>query len=137
MLPVYNQQREDLSIKQSRCEIKSIHQWFEKNRLPERIFNLNPKHGENGKGNIPGESILLCSKEKAQCLLHKAVGDSSNPTLFYYDEEYGRYMEFKNENTGNNTYHAFHIENNILCHRLKKSIKEKIDYVFPDFKDKG
>lgn len=127
-LPVFNQHGEDRSIEQLGCNIKELHTWFGENRLPERVFRLNPKHGENGKKNFKGESVLLCSHAEAEKLLHKAIGNSGDRTLHYYDKKNTKYIEFKAENTGN-SYHAFHVENNIVCHRISKEVKKKIDKI--------
>lgn len=63
---------------------------------------------------------------EAEELLHRAVGQSVTGPLFYYDEEYGKYIEFKNENTPANSYHAFHVDSSIVCHRVPKEVMEKI-----------
>lgn len=92
-------------------------------------YTHNPKHGEHGKGNQPGESPLAGWDYEAEELLHRAVGQSVTGPLFYYDEKYRKHIEFKNENTQVNSYHAFHIDTSILCHRIPKEVMEKIELV--------
>lgn len=106
-----------------------MHEWFSNNRKPKRIYNYNPKHGENGVGNRKDESPLLCSRQEAETLLPNAVGTSVDAALFYYDKKHGHYIEFKNENTAINSYHAFHIADNIVCHRVPKEVIKKIKLI--------
>lgn len=87
-------------------EVKELAGWFENNRRPSRIFNWNPKHGEYGKGEYPGESKLMGSRDEARSLLHKAWGTDLR-VLFFFDEKYNQYIEFKREL--GNTYHGFHL----------------------------
>lgn len=94
------------------ADVRGISLWFATNRKPQRGFNPNPKHGENGKGAHPSNkgnkvSILMCSKEEAEQMLHKAVGTDLR-TLYYFDRKYNQYIEFKCE--CENTYHAFHLD---------------------------
>lgn len=109
--------------------IKDIAGWFTRSRKPQRVYNWNPKHGENGKGAHPENkgdevSLLLCSREEADVLLKKAIGIHPQGTLFYYDTNNRHYMEFKMEST--NTFHSFHIEDE---NRIPKVIKNKITYL--------
>lgn len=119
-----------IQIDQCGGSIKHISQWFETNRKPTRTFHLNPKHGENGIGAYhknKGEevSILLCSKQEAEIMLQKALGTFNAPTLYYYDEVNQKYIEYKFENTPNNSYHAFHIDKE----RVPKDVIAKIKKV--------
>jgi hypothetical protein len=132
-LPVFDsdhvQKRVPEGIRQLPCRIIALHGWFEENRLPKRKFRINPKHGENGKGHQKGAAPLLCSCSQAEALLHKAVGEDSsarNP-LFYYDKVHNRYIEFRSENTPDNAYHAFHLEEGEISSRLGSRIVEKIE----------
>lgn len=89
--------------------------WIIENRQP-RLFNLNPKHGENGKGAKANKgekvSVLLCHKQHAQTLLDSSIGDKRiNKKLFNFDNEHQKYIVFEDENTPNNTYHGYHIDN--------------------------
>lgn len=110
-----------------RAEIKPIANWLESNRRPQRIFNLNPKHGENGKGAQrlnKGEpvSVLMCSRSEAEALLYKAIG-SDPKTLYFFDVNHKQYIEFKRE--FDNTYHAFHLKKEDE-NRIPKCIKDGI-----------
>lgn len=118
---------DDFEIEVRKAEIKSIAQWFESNRIPQRCFRLNPKHGELGKGAHPsnkGEkvSVLMCSRGEAGNLLKKAIGEDLK-TLYFYDTNYNHYIEFKRESE--NVYHAFHLEKTDE-QRIPNKIKEAI-----------
>jgi len=92
-----------------------LENWISQNRQP-RLFNLNPKHGENGKGAKANKgeevSVLLCNKKHAQELLDTAVGDKRiSKKLFNFDNEHQKIIVFEDENTPNNTYHGYHVDN--------------------------
>jgi hypothetical protein len=92
-----------------------LEDWINKNRQS-RLFNLNPKHGENGKGakSNKGEevSVLLCNKKHAQELLDSAIGDKrKTKKLFNFDNEHKKFIVFEDENTPDNTYHGYHVDN--------------------------
>lgn len=129
VLPVFDCKENHQEIEQRACRCKNVHDWFVKNRKPPRRYTHNPKHGEHGKENQPGESPLAGWDYEAEELLHRAVGQSVTGPLFYYDEKYKKHIEFKNENTQVNSYHAFHIDTSILCHRIPKEVMEKIELV--------
>jgi hypothetical protein len=44
--------------------------------------------------------------------------------LYFYDKKREKYIEFRNENTPQNTYHAFHIEQKEIAKEAKKKIGE-------------
>jgi hypothetical protein len=80
-----------------------------------RSFNLSSKHGENGKGNRPGESLLLCAKEDAQKLLDTAIPcfeeKEKGKNLFNFDHTHDTFIMFYYE--GDNPqrqWHGFHLE---------------------------
>lgn len=116
-------QGKDVEIDTMELELKNITSWFENNRRPSRVFNWNPKHGEYGKGEYPGASKLMGSREEAAELLHKAVGTDLR-VLFFFDEKYNQYIEFKRESE--NTYHAFHLDKEDEK-RVPAKIKQHID----------
>lgn len=95
--------------------IEKIENWLQVNRRPTRVYNWNPKHGENGIGaykehkNDP-VAILYCSIEHAEALLHKAIGENDIGPLYAWDEEFDRYMEFKQESKSSTTFHSYHLE---------------------------
>ena len=98
-----------LEVKQ---DLKSLYDWFCEKRLPQRRFDINDKHGKNGKGgrSLPGgkkAGLLLCNKSHAQDLLNRAIGtEGVDGDLWYYDKEYERYIYF--ENQYENVQPAFH-----------------------------
>lgn len=102
----------DWELEVRKADFKSVLKWYETNRKPQRIFNLNPKHGENGKGAHPankGEKvyILMCSREEAENMLLKAIGADLR-VLYFFDQVHNQYIEFKCESE--NTYHGFHLD---------------------------
>lgn len=110
----------------NKCELEN---WLFENRTP-RIFNLNPKHGENRQElrYEHGEEIspLRCTKEEAQQLLEKAVGELGERDLFNYDSVYQKFIIFKDENTPQNTFHGFHVEDeNEVPQRIQQLLKSK------------
>lgn len=120
------------SFELSCCDMNTVglSDWFSKNRKPVRKFNLNPKHGENGKGahlEHKGDSvsILLCSKETASELLDRAVGvEAGARTLYFYDIDNEKFIEFKQES--DNVYHGFHLGEAEARERIPKNVIEKI-----------
>lgn len=129
ILPVYDADRNNQEIEHRECTCGTLHKWFITQRKPPRIFNFNPKHGENGVGHRHDASPLRCLRGEAEEMLHKAVGESPGKPLFYYDTIRKQYIEFKNEKTKVNTYHAFHVENNIVCHRIRKEVIKKTEQI--------
>lgn len=121
-----NQDEMELDVRNA--DIKSISKWYETNRKPQRIFNLNPKHGENGRGAHPGNkgekvSVLMCSRGEAKEMLLKAIG-SDLRILYFFDQIHNQYIEFKRESE--NTYHGFHLDA-IDEKRVPEEIKMMID----------
>jgi hypothetical protein len=81
--------------------------------LSPRTFNVNPKHGENGAGNLPNASILLCSREKAQILLNDAIPCflEREKNLYNFDSVHNTFIEFFFEgNNPQNQWHGFHLK---------------------------
>lgn len=109
-------------------DIPIVHKWFTKNRLPKRQYHWSLKHGENGKGNWPGVSVLLGSRIEAEQLLHKAIGTKEKKDLYVYDNKYGKYMRFMPENV-NDTYHSFHINESEIDPHIKAVIFKKLGMI--------
>lgn len=129
LLPVFNEKKEKQEIALRECRCARVHEWFAANRKPARTYTFNPKHGEKGKGHKKGASSLLCSKGEAAKMLQLAVGESLHLPLFYYDKKHRKYIQFKNENTGANSYHAFHMADNEVGRTLPKAVLKKIELV--------
>ena len=116
------------SISVCDLNLKKLAAWFEQNRIPQRFFNLNPKHGEEGKGAHRSNkgskvSILMTNKEEATKLLQRALGEDPK-TLFFFDSKQKMYIEFKQEH--DQTYHGFHLDKEEQD-RVPKSILKKIE----------
>lgn len=96
---------------------RELHAWLSDNRIPQRKYKYNPKHGESGinDGTILPDGTpaakLFCDGERAQKLLCKAIGDISiDRNLWYYDPENQKiiYFEYQNESP-QHEYHAYHL----------------------------
>jgi hypothetical protein len=77
-----------------------------------RTFNLNPKHGENGQGNRPNASVLLCSQQQAQLLLESAAPCflETDKRLYNFDNNYNTFVIFYFEGSNpQNQWHGFHV----------------------------
>jgi hypothetical protein len=121
------EQISNASIEQIECRElkKELKKWFDSNRIPPRIYNVNQKHGENGIGEWSGASKLLCSHEDAGEMLSKAIGTSSIDELYYYDQNHNTYIIFRYEgNIGTNQFHAYHLSAKDV---IDKSIKRILD----------
>ncbi len=101
----------------------NLFDWFCENRVPARVFHLNPKHGENGQGYFPNASPLMCNKEEAQILLNKAIGKEIKE-LFQFDSNHNMYLVFRYENEPNNRYHGYHIDKDST--EIPKIIKDRL-----------
>ena len=96
---------------------RDLHAWLSENRIPQRRYKYDKKHGEYGNNNnwhLPDgtpAAMLKCGPEHAQEVLCKAIGDTSkDDNLWYYDEEIQEilYCEYQNESP-QNEYHCYHI----------------------------
>jgi len=106
-------------------QIDDIRYWITKNTV-ERKFNKSKKHGENGKGNWKGESVLLCDCEVAQNLLNSSIPDfhELDNRLFNFDPISETYIEFYYEGkTPNNQWHGFHLDPNDWDKRVPNKIR--------------
>lgn len=97
--------------------LKDLHAWLSENRIPQRQYKYNPKHGENGindNSHLPDgtpAALLECNGIQAQQMLCKAIGDIDiDNNLWYFDHERKKiiYFEFQNENP-QNEYHCYHL----------------------------
>lgn len=106
-------------------ENESLIEWISKNGEP-RNFHLSPKHGENGVGNWPGESVLRCNEKDAQLFLNKSIADFDEKNrFFFFDDNHDTYIEFFYE--GNNPqkqWHGFHLSKNDWHQRVPNSVKK-------------
>lgn len=101
------------------CDIGTIHKWFSKNRLPERTYHFNPKHGDanhpsqyyiDRHGNRRRAAQLLTNTDDTKELLKYAVGKDQTSELWYYDTTNGCFIYFENEGaTPQLEFHAYHL----------------------------
>ena len=120
----------NLSISNNNSQLEK---WTLQKRI-KRIFNLNPKHGENGKSahtfNKGDEvSLLECSKANAQTLLESAIGDVriDSKRLFNYDLDKAKYIVFYFEGESpQNQYHGFHLTSEIAKQKIPNNILKRL-----------
>jgi len=108
---------------------KDIANWIVSNSN-ERFFHKSDKHGENGKGNWPNESVLLCNKEQAQELLFIAIPNfiEKGKRLFAFDESHQTFIEFYYEGDNpQNQWHGFHVKESEWDIRVPLSIRKYFD----------
>lgn len=94
-----------------KLNVEEIALYLTERRYPERVFELNRKHGEcrkevryeNGRKISP----LKCTKEQAQKLLHLAFGFKDRH-VWAYDIEEEQLMEFKRHSDF--VWHGYHID---------------------------
>jgi hypothetical protein len=96
------------------CSLKAqMIEWIKLKRQ-KRVFKINPKHGENGKGkkHNKGEEVssLLCSVDEANSLLQDAISYGSLSELYCLDKGRDKFLVFKSENTQDNAYHGYHVQ---------------------------
>lgn len=92
-------------------DVKEIAVYLSEKRFPERVFELNPKHGEC-RSEVRYESgrkvsPLKCTKEYAQKLLHMAFGQKEG-LVWAYDDEANQLLEFKWQSDF--VWHGYHID---------------------------
>ena len=95
--------------------VVALHTWLSKHRFPIRNYKFNPKHGDahhkalphtNRRGELIQSAQLLTDTSDTENLLKKAVGESVDGDLWFYDEVNGCYIYF--ENQGDNPQHEYH-----------------------------
>lgn len=111
--------------------LKELYEWLSENRLPQRIYVYNPKHGDayhkaqslpNGKQ----AAQLETDKDTTQQLLNKAIGTDTTSALWYYDNDRRKYIYFENQNEIRLAFHAYHLRpgeenySNIDLEKLKQ-----------------
>lgn len=113
-------------------DIKSLHEWFTHNRLPKRIFDYNPKHGDNHRRSQmishsnKRAAQLECSKDEAEELLHNAVGHDIQSALWYWDSKVQKHIYFEYQRDNRLGFHGYHLEvgdenyDNIAIEKLEK-----------------
>lgn len=117
--------------------IPDVYEWIAENRIPSRVYHWNEKHGENGVGahkSNKGDqvSVLLCSREHAQELMHKAIANPTFDVLYCFDPQHKKYMEYKQDtvltdkenNIVERGYHSFHINDES---RIPKEVKDRMN----------
>lgn len=115
--------------------INTITDWFAENRIPIRLYEWNPKHGENGKGQHTAlkqrdfVSVLRSDRNYPKTLVGKAYGQNKyanqdpKNNLYIYDPDSGAFLRFVPGGARPNTYHAFHISNEDVPNEIKKKYK--------------
>lgn len=124
----------EIEIDRRVLAVREIANWFIYNRRPVRVYNHNDKHGENGTGqkNNKGEivSVLRCSIEEAAAMLHLATKvEGDNKPLYYFDKNYSQYIVFKCDNYIQQSYHAYHTDNE---DEVPEEVKRKLRLISND-----
>ena len=122
-IQLFDSDQKTITFSQRPCEIPQIHEWFVRFRQPQRIYNHNPKHGENGVGNWFGATVLLCSQKDAERLLVNAIGLKNSKYLYIFDKINKKYVKFYSEgNIPQNSYHCHHLYDNEVSDCIKKKL---------------
>lgn len=112
--------------------IPSLHQWFSENRKPQRIYDCNPKHGDDSHparmiaGTGRRAAQLLTNQAETEQLLKLAVGTDTFSALWYYDEAHEKYIYFENQQERRLAFHGYHLSegeenySNIDLEKLEK-----------------
>lgn len=99
-----------------RSDIKGLHEWFSHNRFPKRKFDYNPKHGDRHRRSQmiahsnKRAAQLECSIDKAEELLHKALGHDTESALWYWDSQVQKHIYFENQRDNRLGFHGYHLE---------------------------
>lgn len=134
---VKNGEDNEVSLEAIEPDVHAVYEWISTHRKPVRVYIPNPqKHGTEGKGaqnanKKDSVGVLLCSDEKAEELMHHALGLSNGAKkLFVYDFDQKKYMQF-NKGSGNidNNYHGWHLNSvhDIIIHNKDRKIIELAD----------
>ena len=97
-------------------DIPTLYNWFCKNRLPQRIFDYNPKHGDENNlawmisGTNRRAAQLEVSKAEAQRLLELAVSSDTTSALWYYDAQRKKHIYFENQQEERLAFHGYHLQ---------------------------
>lgn len=116
-----------LKVTSTNCQLKiqtvrhiaELHDWLSMHRFPSRHYVYNAKHGDahnpshtytNRHGHVERAAQLLTTTAATRVLLKKAVGESPEGDLWYYDGANGCFVYFENQgNTPQHEYHAYHL----------------------------
>ena len=125
-----------ITVESLPMSISHVFEWLSNHHKPLRKYEWNEKHGENGKGAHKGNkgdevSLLLCSISHAEELLPKAIGKPMYDTLYIFDTEHDKYMEFQagckyanlQPDAIERLYHSYHINDSS---RVPKRVADKI-----------
>lgn len=105
----------DIIAMDVQTSVPDMYKWLCVNRIPQRRFDVNDKHGENGVGarSIPHKGLaglLLCYRTEAQELLEKAIGKGKESDLWYYDTRKNEFIYFENQyESPQPAFHGYHV----------------------------
>lgn len=99
--------------------VRDMHCWLSDHRFPKRNYVYNDKHGDayhearkyrNRHGYEATAAQLLTTADVTQDLLNRAVGETIEGDLWYYDQTNACYIYFENQgDTPQHEYHAYHL----------------------------
>lgn len=93
--------------------------WFKRNRQERKFHRFRPgepkKHPTSDKSvkYLKGNKVspLLCNDDEAQRLLDDAIGDRrESKKLYAFDKTRNKYIVFEDEETLDNQYHGYHVD---------------------------
>lgn len=106
-------------------DIKRLYDWLSANRIPQREYCYNDKHGDKDHCATIG-SQLMTDKEETKSLLNAAVGETKDGSLWLFDKANNAFIYFENQRELRLAFHGYHVregdENfeNINLEKLKK-----------------
>lgn len=90
-------------------DIPNLHKWISKNRVPQRQYTFNPKHGDKFNKATYG-SQLLTDENETKRLLASAVGETRDGALWLYDKTNNAYIYFENQHELRLAFHGYHVK---------------------------
>lgn len=100
-------------------DVRGLHGWISENRMPQRHYHYNSKHGDaltpseyyfDRHGNRKRAAQLLTNDVSTNELLKYAIGKDRDSELWYYDVNNSCFIYFECEgNNPQNGYHAYHL----------------------------
>lgn len=106
-------------------DIKKLYDWLSANRIPQREYCYNDKHGDKDHRATTGSQLLTKEKE-TKSLLNAAVGETKEGSLWLFDKANNAFIYFENQRELRLAFHGYHVhegdENfeNIKFEKLKQ-----------------
>lgn len=88
--------------------IRELYEWLSTNRIPQRLYCFNEKHGDMHHIATVG-SQLRTDEGQTKELLRYAVGETKVGPLWLYDRVNSAYIYFENQRELRLAFHGYHI----------------------------